>query len=200
MNQSSKLNRYAQRLFGEAMSGIGPAEQRILEQAIEGRAVSRNVHETYETEMSLGARVADKVASFGGSWPFIILFGLVLAIWISVNAVMSRTAFDPYPFILLNLVLSMLAAIQAPVIMMSQNRQADKDRLAATHDYEVNLKAELEIIALHDKLDAMRDQVLAEMPARQETLSCRFAAKSRHRIRRVSGTVGGRPPGTGFKG
>ena len=108
--------------------------------------------------MSLGDRVADRVAQFGGSWTFIMIFGGVLLTWMLINSVqlLLHRPFDPYPFILLNLVLSTLAAIQAPIIMMSQNRQSAKDRLHAEHDYEVNLMAEMEIRDLHDKLDSLR--------------------------------------------
>jgi uncharacterized membrane protein len=119
-------------------------------------------------------RLADHVAAVGGSWGFIFGFGIVLAAWIGSNLLMTifRTkAFDPYPFIFLNLMLSMLAAIQAPVIMMSQNRAAQKDREAAEHDYVVNLRAELEIMNLHDKLDALRERDLMQMfQAQSETL------------------------------
>jgi uncharacterized membrane protein len=119
--------------------------------------VSRKVHAQIETEMTLGQRVADRVAQFGGSWPFIGLFGAILVGWMVVNTwVLASRPFDPYPFILLNLVLSTLAALQAPVIMMSQNRQAYKDRQHAQQDYEVNLMAEIEIRDLHDKLDSLR--------------------------------------------
>ncbi|HUJ15743.1 MAG TPA: DUF1003 domain-containing protein [Thermoanaerobaculia bacterium] len=121
------------------------------------RQVSRNVLEEEEERLTVGQRVADRVAAFGGSWPFIFVFAAVMAVWMGIN-IIALTHFDPYPFILLNLVLSTLAAIQAPVIMMSQNRQASKDKLLAQNDYQVNLKAELEISAL------LRNQ--AEMLAR----------------------------------
>src|SRR5207253_8842939 len=110
-------------------------------------------------------------ASFGGSWPFIIIFGAVLLLWVLLNSYILAwpgVAFDPYPYILLNLVLSMLAAIQAPIIMMSQNRQAARDRLDAAHDYEVNLKAELEILGLHEKLDELRERKWAELILMQQ--------------------------------
>lgn len=111
--------------------------------------------------LTFGQRVADQVAYWGGSWPFIIGFALVMLVWIGGNIALAANAFDPYPFILLNLVLSTLAAIQAPIIMMSQNRQNVRDRLQAWHDYEVNLKAELEIMALHERLDRARiEQVI----------------------------------------
>jgi uncharacterized membrane protein len=119
--------------------------------------VSRKVHAQIEKEMTFGQRVADRVAQFGGSWPFIGLFGAILLVWMVMNGwLLARHPFDPYPFILLNLVLSTLAALQAPVIMMSQNRQAQKDRMHAQQDYEVNLMAEIEIRDLHDKLDSLR--------------------------------------------
>lgn len=115
-----------------------------------------------------GDRLADRMARIGGSWGFIAAFALFLLGWAGANVWMAGRAIDPYPFIFLNLLLSMLAAIQAPVIMMSQNRQAAKDRLAAAHDYEVNLKAEIEIMALHDKLDDIRTQLLEQTLLRQE--------------------------------
>ncbi|HSE50087.1 MAG TPA: DUF1003 domain-containing protein [Terriglobales bacterium] len=116
--------------------------------------VSRNLNEEEEDRLTFGQRIADKVAAFGGSWTFIIFFGVVLVTWAIINTIVLATrAFDPYPFILLNLFLSMLAALQAPVIMMSQNRQAQKDRLKADLDYQINLKAELEVAQLHNKVD-----------------------------------------------
>jgi uncharacterized membrane protein len=118
--------------------------------------------------MTLGARVADKVASFGGSWTFIIIFAVIILIWVILNsAALLVRHFDPYPYILLNLFLSMIAAIQAPVIMMSQNRQATKDRLQADQDYQVNLKAELEVAQLHRKLDHLHER-LEQQWARME--------------------------------
>ena len=115
---------------------------------------------------TLGQRAADQVAAFGGSWRFVGLFAAAVAGWMVVNAVLlarQGSTFDAYPYILLNLFLSMLAAIQAPVILMSQNRQAQKDRLSAAHDYEVNLKAELEIMLLHDKIDLLRQTQWTEL-------------------------------------
>lgn len=116
--------------------------------------VSRNVNVQQEESMTFAERLADKVAAFGGSWTFIMIFAVIMLVWILINSVsLFSRHFDPYPYILLNLVLAMIAAIQAPVIMMSQNRQATKDRLQADQDYEVNLKAELEVAQLHHKLD-----------------------------------------------
>ncbi len=124
--------------------------------------VSRNVNEEEEDRLTLGERIADRVASFGGSWTFIIIFGAVLASWMGVNGYfLAAHPFDPFPFILLNLGLSALAALQAPVIMMSQNRQATKDRLKADLDYQVNLKAELEVAQLHGKIDRIYEQMQA---------------------------------------
>jgi uncharacterized membrane protein len=122
--------------------------------------VSRNVNVEEEERMTLGERVADKVASFGGSWTFISIFALTMAVWVALNtAALFRDHFDPYPYILLNLFLSMTAAVQAPVIMMSQNRQAAKDRLRTEMDYQVNLKAELEVAQLHRKLDHLYERL-----------------------------------------
>jgi uncharacterized membrane protein len=124
--------------------------------------VSRNVNTEEEDRLTFGQRIADRVASFGGSWTFIITFGAALALWVMFNTlVLKDRAFDPYPYILLNLFLSMLAALQAPVIMMSQNRQSSKDRLKADMDYDVNLKSELEIAQLHRKMDQMIEHVSA---------------------------------------
>jgi uncharacterized membrane protein len=120
---------------------------------------SRNANEVIEEEMSFGDRVADSVARFGGSWTFIILFGLVLFLYATTNTVLQGRAWDPYPFILLNLFLSMLAAIQAPVIMMSQNRQDTKDRVRGELDYDVNLRAEAEIQRLSNKLNLLNEKI-----------------------------------------
>lgn len=115
---------------------------------------SENINDAYDEQTTFGQRLADKIAAFGGSWAFIITFFAILIGWMLVNTlVLGHRAYDPYPFILLNLVLSSLAALQAPVIMMSQNRQEERDRLRAENDYNVNLKAELEIRSLHDKID-----------------------------------------------
>lgn len=123
--------------------------------AIENNAIlSENIEEELEGQLTFGQRLADRIAEFGGSWTFIIFFFSFLLVWISVNAwMLSTEAFDPYPFILLNLMLSCLAAIQAPIIMMSQNRQEQKDRKRSEHDYKINLKAELEIKLLNEKID-----------------------------------------------
>ena len=120
---------------------------------------NRNANDMIDEEMTFGQRIADEVAQFGGSWTFIILFGAVLLVYTAINHFLHGKAWDPYPFILLNLFLSMLAAIQAPVIMMSQNRQDTKDRLRSELDYEVNRRAESEIQALSGKLNLLTDKI-----------------------------------------
>jgi CRP/FNR family cyclic AMP-dependent transcriptional regulator len=125
--------------------------------------VSRNLNKEEAETSTFGQRLADRVAAFGGSWPFIIVFGLFMTFWMSTNAYLASRSFDPYPFILLNLALSALAALQAPVIMMSQNRQASKDRLRADLDYEVNLKAELEVAHLHSKVDKIYETMVERL-------------------------------------
>jgi uncharacterized membrane protein len=126
--------------------------------------VTRNVNVEAEERLTVGQRLADRVAAFGGSWPFIILFCAVMVLWVVVNTwVLAERAFDAYPYQALNLVLSMLAAIQAPIIMMSQNRQAAKDRLQADLDYRINLKAELEVAHLHKKVDRIWEEMQAQL-------------------------------------
>jgi uncharacterized membrane protein len=147
-------------LSGDALD---EAARRVAQHIAQRQHISRN---TADTPPTRGQRAADVIARFGGSWTFITLFGLTLVVWVGFNSLVLASggkSFDPYPYILLNLVLSMLAAIQAPIILMSQNRQAEKDRLVAEHDYEVNLKAELEIMLLHEKLDLLREGQWAEL-------------------------------------
>lgn len=139
------------------------SKQSVEQSIAERRTISRN-HAALDDAPSFGQEAADAVARFGGSWRFIIVFVLVLAAWITLNSYLLFKAglkpFDPFPYILLNLMLSMVAALQAPVILMSQNRQGEKDRVAAQNDYEVNLKAELEIMALHEKMDHFKQQLV----------------------------------------
>jgi uncharacterized membrane protein len=160
---SEPVKLLAQRLLDKDFGDIPERERRVIERVAKRVVVSRNTNIEHDEALSFGDRLADQVASFGGSWTFLILFGLSILGWVVLNSVMLVVGFDPYPYILLNLFLSMLASIQAPIIMMSQNRLAVKDRLAAAHDYEVNLKAEIEIMALHEKLDEMRAKDLAEL-------------------------------------
>ena len=156
----------AKRILDMGYEDLPARERHVLERVAKRFAVSRNINEDFETSLSFGDRLADRIASFGGSWTFIMMFMAAIALWVAVNSAMllsPKAPFDPYPFILLNLFLSLVAAIQAPIIMMSQNRQGAKDRLQASHDYEVNLKAEIEIMALHEKLDELRSKDLAEL-------------------------------------
>lgn len=134
-------------------------EQEVLQSLKNQETISRNTNDDIESKLTFGQRIADKVADFGGSWVFIISFSSILVIWVAVNSIaLLKKPFDPYPFILLNLVLSTTAAFQAPIIMMSQNRQESKDRMRAQHDYQVNLKAELEVRNLTDKIDHLLHQ------------------------------------------
>ncbi|MDA8217338.1 MAG: DUF1003 domain-containing protein [Dehalococcoidales bacterium] len=145
-------------------------ENEVIRRLRAKRRVSRNVNELHEGQMTFAQKISDRLADVVGSWAFILSFlGLVL-LWIAVNTVLliSRKPWDPYPYILLNLMLSLLAGIQAPVIMMSQNRQEAKDRIRAQHDYEVNLKAELEIEELHLKMDTLREAQWKDLMATQQ--------------------------------
>lgn len=145
--------------------------QRVARHITERIHISRNTQREFEESVTVGQKAADAVAKFGGSWAFIILFAITLTCWVILNTFVLASyhrAFDPYPYILLNLFLSMLASIQAPIILMSQNRQAEIDRKNAEHDYEVNLKAELEILLLHEKMDALREQQWDELIALQK--------------------------------
>ena len=131
-------------------------EQEVVQSFHDNDILSENINEELEERLSIGDRIADKVAAFGGSGAFILSFLLLMAIWIAGNTFMlTHKPFDPYPFILLNLMLSLLAALQAPIIMMSQNRQEERDRLRAQNDYQVNLKAELEVRIINEKLDTL---------------------------------------------
>lgn len=133
-------------------------DEELIHELISGK-ISKNINNTHDENSTLGQRTADKIAIFGGSWTFIISFGVVLVTWIIINAVILRSkAFDPYPFVFLNLILSCLAAIQAPIIMMSQNRQTEKDRLTASNDYLINLKSEIIVEDLHKKIDVLMEQ------------------------------------------
>ena len=133
-------------------------DEEIIHQLINGK-VSKNINESQEDSLTLGQKAADKIAAFGGSWTFIIIFGAILVGWIIVNTVvLVSKAYDPYPFVFLNLVLSCVAAVQAPIIMMSQNRQTEKDRLTAANDYLVNLKSEIIVEDLHKKIDTLMEQ------------------------------------------
>jgi len=147
-------NKYIQVLLEDEKGELTQLENRVVQSLQDHEILSRNIDLEYEEKLSVGDQLADKLAAYGGSWKFIIAFAVILVIWVIINSVvLLLKPFDPYPFILLNLVLSCLAAIQAPVIMMSQNRQEAKDRARSQHDYQINLKAELEIRNLHQKID-----------------------------------------------
>ena len=169
MNQTAPdaVKLLAKRILEIGYDDLPPRERHVIERVAQRLAVSRDVSSSFEEGRSFGERLADRIAAFGGSWTFILIFTGAVVLWILVNTVLLLRAggapFDPYPFILLNLFLSLVAAIQAPIIMMSQNRQAAKDRLQASHDYEVNLKAEIEIMALHEKMDELRQRDLQEL-------------------------------------
>jgi uncharacterized membrane protein len=146
--------KYVHSLLESDKGELSELEKEVLDNLQKHELISSNIDDAFDRDRSLGERLADRLATFGGSWSFLILFGLFLLAWIVMNSmVLFWRPVDPYPFIFLNLLLSCLAAIQAPVIMMSQNRQEAKDRRRAEHDYKVNLKAELEIRQIHEKLD-----------------------------------------------
>jgi len=168
---TKKLDEISEKHFRKKYAQLGEREKKVAHHLAERIHISRNVGQDISEKMTFGQRLADKVAGFGGSWTFISIFAVVLVIWILLNSFILITynkSFDPYPYILLNLFLSMLAAIQAPIILMSQNRQAYKDRLSAEHDYEVNLKAEIEIMSLHEKIDLLRDKQWSELISIQQ--------------------------------
>lgn len=145
---------YVRSLVASEKGELSELENEVLKSISEHEILSTHVDEEFESQLTYGQRLSDRIARFGGSWSFIILFALILALWIAANSIaLLHKPFDPYPYILLNLILSTLAALQAPIIMMSQNRQESKDRARAAHDYQINLKAELEIRQLHQKVD-----------------------------------------------
>jgi len=152
LNQYRRL--YLTSLIVEERGELEIIDLDVMDAIKNNSILSENIQNEIEAELTTGEKLADKVASFGGSWAFIIVFFSFIMIWIFINILFIATKpFDPYPFILLNLILSCLAAIQAPIIMMSQNRQEQKDRIRGEHDYKINLKAELEIKLLSEKID-----------------------------------------------
>jgi uncharacterized membrane protein len=170
-------------LLDSGLTSLSQREQRVIGHIAKRLHVARDVNRVLEEQQTFGERLADRVAQLGGSWAFITVFTGMLIAWVVVNtAILARFGggFDPYPYIFLNLILSMVAALQAPVILMSQNRQAARDRLAASLDYEINLKAEVEIMALHDKLDRIRierlEEVLLDQTQRFDDLNTLFRA------------------------
>ncbi len=143
---------------------LSALENEVMHSVQDGALLAENLNREFDQSLSFGERIADRVAEFGGSWRFIILFFSVMAVWITANSIyLLLQPFDPYPFILLNLMLSLLAAVQAPIILMSQNRQEARDRMRAENDYQVNLKAELEVRALSEKMDLLIHQHWAHL-------------------------------------
>lgn len=155
------FEKLAKGLLDKPYNKLESAEQRVIESIANQAPISENINDSFHDNLTFGQRLADKVASFGGSWTFIILFGVVMAMWMVINSylILADKAYDPYPYILLNLALSSLAALQAPIIMMSQNRQAAKDRMEVSANYEVSLKTDLEITRLHQKIDALIEKL-----------------------------------------
>ncbi|EAT11838.1 hypothetical protein RED65_05609 [Oceanobacter sp. RED65] len=160
----------AKALLGVKYNELNDLDKKVIESIGNQEPVAENINVVFHEQLSIGQKLADKVASFGGSWTFILIFVGIMAIWMGVNSywVLAEKAFDPYPFILLNLALSTLAALQAPIIMMSQNRQVAKDRLEITANYQVSLKTDLEIIRLHQKLDDLQALVEQLQPANNQ--------------------------------
>lgn len=148
-----RLHYVTERLMQEK-GALSAVEEEVAKRAGLHVTIARNIDQQFESDVTFGQRAADAVARIGGSWPFVITFLVFLVVWMATNSLLLvQRSFDPYPYILLNLVLSCIAALQAPIIMMSQNRQAARDRVESSHDYETDLKAEIEIASLHDKID-----------------------------------------------
>jgi uncharacterized membrane protein len=180
----------------EELKSLTSPEAQELIRDLRPRLVTDDVYEEIEEHSSFGDRMADKLASVAGSWRFIISFSLLMAAWIGFNGFMGEQAFDPFPFILLNLTLSTVAALQAPVILMSQNRQGEKDRAVAQNDYQVNLKSEVEIADLHRKLDTLTEALVIQnkmmnalIEARRKELSATVRAMEVNRSQFVNGNV-----------
>lgn len=161
----------AKRFLRDEWERLTARERRVIDAILNRAMISRDTAHEFAVDRSLGERLADRIATFGGSWTFILLFLATMFAWAMLNTEIlgpRSRAFDPYPYIFLNLMLSMLAALQAPLILMSQNRQSTLDRRQASADFEVNLKAEVEIRHLHDKLDSLRETQWAELVKQQE--------------------------------
>jgi uncharacterized membrane protein len=155
---TENTNDLAEEHLGSAYKDLELPEQKVIDSIVESVPIAENVNQLFHEQLSFGQSLADKISKFGGSWTFIIIFLTILVIWMAVNSfflVSPKEPFDPYPYILLNLMLSTIAALQAPVIMMSQNRQNQKDRLDITENYKVSLKTDLEITRLHQKIDGL---------------------------------------------
>ena len=167
---TSEIRYLAQQLLHAGLAPLSERDARVIARVAKRVHIARNVNQVFDQRLTVGQRLADQVAAVGGSWGFIVGFGVFLGVWVALNAILLvENAFDPYPFVFLNLLLSMLAALQAPIIMMSQNRQAAKDRLAAALDYEVNVKAEISIAQLHDKIEHLQERLEALLSEPQKS-------------------------------
>lgn len=161
--------KYVAELLRKERGELSDLDREVVQSLSAGQTIAANTEQQYAEDVSFGGRVSDALAKFGGSWTFIILFIVIIVAWMSINAaILGGANFDPFPFILLNLVLSCLAAFQAPIILMSQNRQEVKDRMRAENDYQVNLKAELEIRHLHEKIDHLLNRQWERLAEIQE--------------------------------
>lgn len=182
MKYRKKFMEHMLRAEGKELSKL---ERDVLNSINENELLVKNIEPTLDKELTVGDRLADRIAEFGGSWTFIITFFSFIVLWMGINIfILASKPFDPYPFILLNLILSCLAAIQAPIIMMSQNRQEAKDRIRSEHDYKINLKAELEIRLLHEKIDHLllqQNQRLMEIQQLQVDLMDDILEKLNHK-------------------
>ena len=158
----------ARKFLAKELEKLSEDEREIVKRFINRGRTARNVAREFEDHLSMGQRIADGVAATMGSWRFIITQSIVLAAWVVLNVIAFIQHWDPYPFILLNLALSFQAAYAAPIIMMSQNRQAEKDRLQSSNDYEVDMKAEMEIMQLHEKFNELRDNYWSELVRMQQ--------------------------------
>lgn len=162
-----ELNELAHDLLDSDFDELSEGDQKIIEHIAENESIAENPNTTYSDTVTFGQSLSDDVARIGGSWTFVILSFVILIIWIFLNSKqITQAPWDPYPYILLNLVLSMVAALQAPIIMMSQNRQAEKDRISANANYEVCLKMELEITRLHQRFEEL--ELKLNIPEKQE--------------------------------
>ncbi|MCB0748891.1 MAG: DUF1003 domain-containing protein [Ignavibacteriae bacterium] len=162
-------NQYLFKIMEDEKGELSTLEKDVINKLTEYETISVNIDNEFDSTLTFGEKLSDKIAAFGGSWNFIITFGLIIFLWIGINSYFLITQpFDPYPFILLNLILSTLAALQAPVIMMSQNRQETRDRKRSEEDYKINLKSELELRQLHQKVDHLLVQQWERMMGIQE--------------------------------
>ena len=192
--------RYPERLLQDEHGELTELDRQVAESIAKQDTIAENTEEEFEEHRTFGDKVSDQLASFGGSWAFLISFGAVLLVWMAINVIAGPHAWDAYPFILLNLCLSCVAAVQAPIIMMSQRRQEVKDRLRADNDYRVNLKAELEIRHLHEKIDYLISrqwQRLAEIQQIQIEMMDDASAETRKRMAQARAKVRRKPDPAG---